>query len=111
MKTDTNITPVNPEQELAQLKAILADPDAVHVNLLRGTIAMPSVRQMRHVIGDAQYETLEAQRDHYKALCEDMLPFLDRSGPEYLTVARKFDRRFQELESGWQCTTKEGPNL
>jgi hypothetical protein len=65
MKTDTNITPVNPEQELAQ-------------------------------------------RDHYRTLCEDMLPFLDRSGPEYLAVARKFDRRFQELESGCQRTTKEG---
>ena len=37
------------EQELAAVKAILADPVAVHVNVLRGTIAKLSDANVKHV--------------------------------------------------------------
>jgi Lar family restriction alleviation protein len=35
---------------------ILRDPDAVHVNMLRGTIAKPSLTQFLHAIGDGALE-------------------------------------------------------
>ena len=37
------------EQELVSIKAILADPVAVHVNVLRGTIAKLSDTGVKHV--------------------------------------------------------------
>ena len=36
-----------------RLVASLLDPNAVHLNMLRGTIAMPSVSQIKHIYGDA----------------------------------------------------------
>lgn len=38
-----------PDIAPAEIQAILADPDAVHINMLRGTIAKPSVEQIRHI--------------------------------------------------------------
>lgn len=40
--------------ELAGKDAALADPDAVHANLLRGSIARPSVHQMIHIYSPAK---------------------------------------------------------
>jgi len=33
------------------VRALLADPNAVHLNMLRGTIAKPSVEQIAHIYG------------------------------------------------------------
>ena len=48
------------ERELALMKKILADPAAVHQNLLRGTIAYTK-DALRHVIGDTELMTSKAQ--------------------------------------------------
>ena len=44
-------TPEDLARELADIKATLADPNAVHVNLLAGRIARPSVSQIIHIYG------------------------------------------------------------
>jgi hypothetical protein len=41
--------------------ALLVDPNAVHLNMLRGTIARPSVEQIRHLYGPAIAAEKEAQ--------------------------------------------------
>lgn len=42
------------EAEVARLREALADPNAVHVNLLRGDIARPAVHQMIHIYSPAK---------------------------------------------------------
>lgn len=37
--------------ELKKLQTLLADPSAVHLNMLRGSIAKPSPRQIVHIYG------------------------------------------------------------
>lgn len=37
---------------VAELEGVISDPDAVHLNMLRGGIAKPSVRQMLHLHGE-----------------------------------------------------------
>jgi hypothetical protein len=37
--------------ELERVERVLADPMAVHVNMLRGSIAKPSAAAIRHVYG------------------------------------------------------------
>lgn len=46
------------EAELAKV----TDPNAVHVNMLRGTIAKPSVAQIKHLYGDAIADPAELTR-------------------------------------------------
>lgn len=41
----------NLKRELEQIKAVLSDPDAVSVNMLRGTIAKPSIARILHIYG------------------------------------------------------------
>lgn len=50
-------------EEAENTKRILADGTAVHINMLRGTIAKPSKAQMLHVLGDQSLSTAEADRD------------------------------------------------
>lgn len=57
-------------QECATTKALLSDPTAVHINMLRGTIATPSKAQFLHVLGDQSLSTAEAERDQLKAECQ-----------------------------------------
>lgn len=40
--------------EIARLREALKDPNAVHVNLLRGDIARPTVHQMIHIYSPAK---------------------------------------------------------
>lgn len=37
---------------IEKLEGALKDPNAVHVNLLRGTIARPTIRQIIHIYGE-----------------------------------------------------------
>ena len=50
------------EKTLKQLDEMLQDHNAVHVNLLRGTIARPSVSQIRHIYQNELDE--DWQKDH-----------------------------------------------
>ena len=50
------------EAEVARLQEMLADPNTVHINMLRGTIAKPSVDQIRHIYGDSLASGYEADR-------------------------------------------------
>lgn len=47
----------------ANTERILADGHAVHINMLRGTIATPTKAQILHVLGDQSLYTAEADRD------------------------------------------------
>ena len=38
--------------DIAELQRLLRDPNAVHINMLRGDIAVPSEAQMSHIRGD-----------------------------------------------------------
>ncbi len=44
------------EKEMQKVIDALKDPVAVHVNMLHGSIARPSVSQIKHIYGDALYE-------------------------------------------------------
>lgn len=44
------------ERELDQVKAILADPLAVHLNMMRGLIQWTPAN-LRHLLGDSHHET------------------------------------------------------
>jgi len=45
------------------VKALLADPNAVHANMLRGTIAKPSLAQIVHLYGERELlDHLSAER-------------------------------------------------
>lgn len=55
------------EAELAQIKAIIQDPVAVHVNMLRGTIAIPSLSQYCHAAG---IENPEADNARMRSVLE-----------------------------------------
>jgi hypothetical protein len=46
------------EARIAELEAIIADPVAVHANMLRGMIAKPSVANIIHLYGDELRATL-----------------------------------------------------
>lgn len=45
-------TPAPPVDETDRLRIALADPNAVHVNMLRGGIAKPSIAQIIHIYGE-----------------------------------------------------------
>lgn len=40
------------EREIERLRAALQDPATVHINMLRGTIAKPTLAQIIHLYGD-----------------------------------------------------------
>ncbi|MDP2047541.1 MAG: hypothetical protein Q8K33_01425 [Cypionkella sp.] len=66
--------------------ASLLDPNAVHLNMLRGTIAMPSVSQIKHIYGDAitpapSDKTAEAAIDRCMQEIEDIICEADVSYP------------------------------
>lgn len=46
------ITALEAETLPRKLADMLHDPNAVHLMMLRGTIALPSVDQIRHIYGD-----------------------------------------------------------
>jgi hypothetical protein len=56
----------------------LSDPDAVHLNMLRGTIAKPSLAQIAHIYGDewtaaiaaAEAQGLRMAADHFATLAQ-----------------------------------------
>lgn len=50
------------DARIAEFERILADPNAVHINMLRGTIARPSIEQVRHLYPE-EFAALEAERD------------------------------------------------
>jgi hypothetical protein len=41
-----------PVDETERLREVIADPNAVHVNMLRGSIAKPSIAQFIHLYGE-----------------------------------------------------------
>ena len=41
-------------REAAKELALLSDPNAVHANMVRGTIANPSIRQILHIYGESE---------------------------------------------------------
>lgn len=45
-------TPAQPVDETERLREVIADPNAVHVNMLRGSIAKPSIAQFIHLYGE-----------------------------------------------------------
>ena len=64
----------NDSVEINQLKSeravwqeMLKDGTAVHINMLRGTIATPTKAQLLHVLADESLSTAEAERDALKA--------------------------------------------
>ncbi|PTX52453.1 hypothetical protein IQ03_01294 [Gemmobacter caeni] len=82
---------------------LLADPDAVHLNLLRGTLARPSVEQIVHLYGaealraalpsppdpDERVAELERAIAEQAALLEDRFSDLDLVGFENGTLTLK----------------------
>lgn len=44
------------QAEVDQYRTALADPIAVHANMLRGSIAKPSIRSMLHLYGEVALE-------------------------------------------------------
>lgn len=82
---------------------ILSDPDAVHLNLLRGTLARPSVDQIIHLYGaeplraalpdppdpDTRVAELERVIAHQAALLEGRFSDLDLVGLENGTLTLK----------------------
>lgn len=59
-------------KELDDLKRILSDGTAVHLNMLYGKIAKPSKAQMLHVLGDQSLSSAEAERDELRAKVEEL---------------------------------------
>jgi hypothetical protein len=53
-------------EQIKRVKAVISDPTAVHVNMLRGTIATPTAAQLLHVIGDSNLTKLFDERDTLK---------------------------------------------
>ena len=50
--------------EIERLRAALADPSAVHINMLRGVIAKPTLPQIIHLYGkDAISAALNGEED------------------------------------------------
>lgn len=48
------------QDEIERLRAVMSDPAAVHINMLRGAIAKPSIRNIVHLYGaDALIEVAQ----------------------------------------------------
>lgn len=62
------------EAELAQIKALLKDHNAVHIALLRGDIAKPTAKQINHVYAAPIDQTAEVERlrSIVLSLCDHM---------------------------------------
>lgn len=55
-------TPAPPVDETDRLLTALTDPNAVHVNMLRGGIAKPSIAQIIHIYGEEAIRAALADR-------------------------------------------------
>lgn len=86
---DANEARIDAEAELAKV----TDPNAVHVNMLRGTIAKPSVAQIKHLYGDAIADPAELTR-----LREENEQYRE-SAREQLVVVNTASSRIEELEA------------
>lgn len=52
----------DPKSLAAEIEAVICDPVAVHLNMLRGTIAKPSIENIIHLYGrDALLEALQSR--------------------------------------------------
>ncbi|HAX39627.1 MAG TPA: hypothetical protein DCY10_01925, partial [Clostridiales bacterium] len=61
--SDTGVKNLIARAESAEAELTkVTDPNAVHVNMLRGTIAKPSVAQIKHLYGDAIADPAELTR-------------------------------------------------
>lgn len=80
------------EAELAQIKAALADPNAVHVNLLAGHIARPSVEQIIHIYRPEMLTAALAHPPADKARIAELEAALETLSDQAAHVAL-----------GWQC--------
>lgn len=58
-------------------EAVLADGHAVHLNMLRGTIATPTKAQLLHVLGDQSLSTAEVDRYRLEKRVADLLAAVD----------------------------------
>jgi len=71
------------DARIAEFERILSDPDAVHINMLRGTIARPSIEQVRHLYPeefaarDARIAALEAERERLREALTEAADELD----------------------------------
>lgn len=88
---------------MTDILTLLADPDAVHLNLLRGTLARPSLAQIIHLYGaealraalpdppdpDARVAELERLLAEQAALLEDRFSDLDLVGLENGVITLK----------------------
>lgn len=50
-------------EEVRVLREALADPNSVHVNMLRGDIALPSVAQIIHIYGEDKLRAALSNKD------------------------------------------------
>ena len=83
-------------QQIEEIERALSDPHAVHVSMLRGTIARPGIREMLHIHGAEalkrwdSYETIKAENEKlraaYEALVKRMVDLATFSPPATLVV-------------------------
>jgi len=64
------------DARIAEFERILADPNAVHINMLRGTIARPSIEQVRHLYPE-EFAALEAEREKLREALAEAADELD----------------------------------
>lgn len=77
-------------EEIARLKAGLADPAVVHLNMLRGVIAKPDMGQIGHL-----YPEIARERDALKAQIEVQEAAITRHG-EYIGALRAKNEQMRE---------------
>lgn len=67
----------NLESIIAEFRQLISNPEAVHINILRGTIARPSFEQFQHLY-PAEFITQKEERDKLRAALAEL--YIDAQG-------------------------------
>ena len=90
---------------------ILHDATAVHVNMLRGSIATPSKAQLLHVLGDQGLSSAEAERDQLRERVKTLeqlqsaAEFVSRQCTECGKCGVRKHTPWRDDEYGYVCAT------
>lgn len=116
------------KEELESIKAILGNPEAVHLNMLRGTIATPSPYLLLHLAG-AKYQAAEQRAETAESHLSSLTSELEKATahiPEGYRVAkdtlservalmagglRSFQAHREDLQREIQTLTSERDSL
>lgn len=98
------------EAQQAEIERLQSDPNAVHLNLLRGGLAKPSVDQIRHVYPElrdefeAQQAEIDRLREALRKLHAWSRPFVENTPISAETLWREFPKAIETAQAALEDT-------